>query len=374
MSPQAFPVAAVYDRRLERTAVIDRRYSMCPVGAQSCCAQAERSEASRFQVPRNPGSPGLGAASLRPYIAILLLLFTAPSLPAADVSSELAPLAAKSLLLDITRAGERLVAVGDRGHVLLSDDDGRTWRQVVVPTRAMLTGVSFGDAQHGWAVGHDGVILATADGGATWGHQDPGSDLETIYLDVFFSAPQYGLAVGAYGKCLFTMDGGKTWQPAAAIPDEAHVNQIGPTKTDRVYLAGEAGTLLFSDDARKDWKKCEVPYEGSFFGTLLLTDGRILAYGLRGHAFVSDDAAKTWTELEMPAAVLIMAGVQLKSGVVILAGAGGNFFISKDGAKTFAHWKPADYLGGVSALLETSDGALLAVGESGVVRLQLPLK
>ena len=57
--------------------------------------------------------------------------------------------------------------------------------------------------------------------------------------------------------------------------------------------------------------------------------------------------------------------------MIVLAGAGGNFFLSKDGARTFAHWKPADYLGGVSALLETRDGALLAAGESGAARLQL---
>ena len=307
--------------------------------------------------------------------ALFVVALAFPStLPAAEVSSELAPLAAKSLLLDVARAGDRLVAVGDRGHVLLSDDEGKSWRQVVVPTRAMLTGVSFGDAQHGWAVGHDGVILATTDAGQTWVHQDTGQDLETILLDVFFSDPLHGLAVGAYGKCLLTMDGGKSWQPAAAIPDEAHLNQIAPTSTDALYLAGEAGTLLTSSDARQPWRKIEVPYEGSLFGALPLGDHKLIVYGLRGHVFVSADDGATWTEREMPVAVLVMAGVRLKSGVIVLAGAGGNFFLSKDDAKTFGHWKPAEYLGGVSALLETKDGALLAAGESGVARLQLPLK
>ena len=39
------------------------------------------------------------------------------------------PLATASLLVDVARAGERLVAVGERGHVVLSDDGGETWRQ-----------------------------------------------------------------------------------------------------------------------------------------------------------------------------------------------------------------------------------------------------
>src|SRR6478609_510409 len=224
----------------------------------------------------------------RHWLMCMTLLCAALAARAAE-SSEPAPLAAKSLLLDVARAGDRLVAVGDRGHVLLSDDEGQNWRQVVVPTRAMLTGVSFGDPQHGWAVGHDGVILATADGGATWVHQDATKDLETIFLDVFFSDPQHGLAVGAYGKCLLTLDGGKSWQPGGAIPDEVHVNQIAPTQTDTVWLAGEAGTLLSSSDARQAWTKCIVPYEGSLFGALPLGDHSLLIYGLRGHAFVTTD-------------------------------------------------------------------------------------
>ncbi len=337
-------VAAVCDRR-ERTAVIDRRYSMgagCPHPASSW--------------------------------SICLALFAALILPLSlsALDSEPAPLAAKSLLLDVARAGSRLVAVGDRGHVLLSDDEGRNWRQIIVPTRAMLTGVSFGDAQHGWAVGHDGVILATTDGGVTWTHQDSGADLETIYLDVFFSDAQHGLAVGAYGKCILTMDGGKTWQPSATIPDEVHLNQIAPTRTDTVYLAGEAGTLLTSDDARAGWRKCPVPYDGSLFGVLPLNEHSLLTYGLRGHVFTSSDSGKEWIEREISVPVLIMAGVRLKTGLIVLAGTGGNFFLSSDLGQSFANWKPNDYKGGVSALVETTDSVLLVVGELGAYRLAPP--
>jgi len=305
-------------------------------------------------------------------VLAIATLATAPSRISAAESSELAPLATQSLLLDVTRAGSRLVAVGDRGHVLLSDDEARSWRQVVVPTRAMLTGVSFADAKHGWAVGHDGVILATADGGQTWAMQKSGADLETVFLDVFFSSPEYGLAAGAYGKCLLTLDGGKTWQPAAPVPDEVHINQIAPTATDTLYLAGEAGTLLVSADARSPWKKCAVPYEGSLFGVLSLDAGTLLAYGLRGNVFVSTDAGTTWNSRPVPVPVLLMAAVKMKSGAIVLAGLGGNFFISRDMATAFRHWQPPEYNGGVSAVLEATDGALVVVGEKGAARLTVP--
>ncbi len=305
-------------------------------------------------------------------LALLTVTLTLTLPASAAESSESAPLAAKSLLLDVARAGQRLVTVGDRGHVLLSDDEGRTWRQVIVPTRAMLTGVSFGDAQHGWAVGHDGIILATADAGETWTRQDSGQDLETVWLDVFFSDARIGLAAGAYGKAMLTMDGGKTWQPAAAPPDELHLNHIAPTASDTIYVAGEAGTLLTSTNARTGWRALDVAYDGSLYGTLPLGDGKLLTFGLRGRVFYSDDAGETWSPRETSAPVLIQAGLRLKSGVIVLAGLGGNFHVSRDGGASFRHWQPAEYTGGVSARLESTDGALLVVGEKGVARLTLP--
>lgn len=310
------------------------------------------------------------AARARGYLGLLCLALAVPAF--AVESSELAPLAARSLLLDVARAGSRLVVVGDRGHVLLSDDEGRTWRQVIVPTRAMLTGVSFGDGRHGWAVGHDGVILATADGGETWTRQDGTSDLETVWLDVFFSDARIGLAVGAYGKVQITLDGGKTWQPGAAPPEELHLNHITATDRDTVFVAGEAGTLLTSTDARQGWRQLDVAYDGSLYGSLALGDGKLLAFGLRGRVFYSKDAGESWTPRETAAPVLIQAGVRLNSGLVVLAGLGGNFHLTSDEGASFRHWQPADYIGGVSALLETGDGALLVVGEKGVARLKLP--
>jgi photosystem II stability/assembly factor-like uncharacterized protein len=149
------------------------------------------------------------------------------------------------------------------------------------------------------------------------------------------------------------------------------VNQIAPASGDTLYLAAESGTLLVSADARKPWRKLTVPYEGSLFGVLPLGGKNLLTYGLRGHVFASEDGGETWTERKVPVPVLIMAGVKLKSGVIVLAGLGGNFSLSRDGGRTFESWKPAAFTGGVAGLLETSDGALLAVG---VARLQLPIK
>jgi photosystem II stability/assembly factor-like uncharacterized protein len=301
---------------------------------------------------------------------LFVLAFTVAH-SAADFS-EPAPLASKSLLLDAARAGSRLVAVGDRGHILLSDDEGKTWRQVVVPTRAMLTGVSFGDAQHGCAVGHDGVILTTKDAGITWVRQNSGEGLDTVFLDVYFPDASRGFAVGAYGKCVVTSDAGVTWKPLRPSDAEAHFNQIAAGMDGSLYLPGESGTLLASRDDGRKWAQLPVPYDGSLFGLLPVSARKLLVYGLRGHVYCSDNNGVSWTHCDIDVPVLIMAGVKLRSGAVVLAGLGGNFHVSRDDGLTFTVWKPAEYNGGVSALLETSDGALLAIGELGAVRLKPP--
>lgn len=302
-------------------------------------------------------------------LATIFALAAITALPAAE-TSELARLADKSLMLDLARAGERLVAVGDRGHVLLSDDQGFTWRQVIVPTRAMLTSVSFADASHGWAAGHDGVILATSDAGLTWTRQDNGADLETVWLDVNFADRQNGMVVGAYGRCLLTTDGGKTWQPPPAPPGDAHLNHIAMAGG-VYYFAGEAGTLLRADAGLRNWEPLSVPYDGSLYGTLPLDGDTLLVHGLRGHIYVSTDAGSSWSPRDTDTPVLIMTALKLRSGVLVLAGNGGNFFMSRDGARTFRTWKPTEYNGGVSAMLEADDGAIVVAGELGLVRLSL---
>ncbi len=290
----------------------------------------------------------------------------------ADVASEPAPLAAQALLLDVAAAGANFVAVGDHGDIIVSRDDGRTWTQSPAPTRALLTGVSFPDPLNGWAIGHEGVILHTGDGGQTWQHQDDGHSGENVYLGVLFRDPLHGFVVGAYGKFLTTGDGGRTWQAGHPSPDEVHYNRISAGPDSYLYLSGESGTTLVSNDDGKTWSKSEVPYDGSLFGVLPLAGARLITYGLRGHILRSEDHGAAWEPVPNDVRVLIMGGIRLKTGAIVLAGQGGNFFVSRDGGRGFNPWKPEGFGTSVADLIETRDGFILTVGEAGAVRLKLP--
>src|SRR5689334_12789841 len=158
------------------------------------------------------------AGSLAPLIAQAQL----DPRDSANQPAEIEPLASTSLLLDLAQAGDRLVAVGERGHVLLSDDKGATWRQArSVPTRAMLTAVFFADAEYGWAVGHDETILNTLDGGETWTRSHFAPEAQQPLLDLWFANRVSGIAVGAYGAYFTTNDGGRHWSSAKFSPPPA---------------------------------------------------------------------------------------------------------------------------------------------------------
>lgn len=207
-----------------------------------------------------------------------------------DGPADIMPLAANEILLDIDKVGNKYVAVGVRGHVLISND-AVNWTQSQVPTRSALTAVAFVDENNGNAVGHDAVILRTTDGGVTWEKQLYAPELERPFLDVQFFDGGNGLAIGAYGLMYETADGGASWteSEAAIREDEWHFNALVQLNDGSLLLPGEVGNLSHSRDGGKTWARVESPYDGSFFGALPYKERGAVIFGLRGNAFMIDD-------------------------------------------------------------------------------------
>jgi photosystem II stability/assembly factor-like uncharacterized protein len=276
-----------------------------------------------------------------------------------------ARLAAQSLLLDVACVGGLAVAVGERGHILTSRDQGRTWIQARVPVRALLTGVHLLDDRQGWAVGHDGVLLHTGDGGETWELRRWAPEEEKPLLHVWFRDLERGFAVGAYGLLLTTRDGGATWTEEPPSDEEWHLNHVAGSPSGKIYLAAEAGHVYRSDDGGETWTALPSPYEGSFFGTLPLDGDELLLFGLRGHLFRSEDAGETWEPVETGTEASLTSGLRLRDGSVWIAGLEGTVLRSADGRPPFVLDAHADRKG-ISALAEAGDGSLIAVGDFGV--------
>ncbi|NUT81931.1 WD40/YVTN/BNR-like repeat-containing protein [Pseudomonas brassicacearum] len=329
--------------------------------------------------------------------ATTLAVLQQPALPTAK--------AQRAVLLGLARAGERLVAVGERGIVLLSDDAGMSWRQAKVPVSVSLTAVQFVDAEQGWAVGHLGVVLHTQDGGQTWQKQLDGERAIALavqvaerdadqpggashlaqarrlledgpdkpFLDLYFSDRLHGYVVGAYNQIYRTDDGGRSWQPWMRHVDNPQgLNLYGIRALGNdLWLVGERGLLLRSTDAGQSFQALKSPYEGSFFGLLGTRDGALVVYGLRGNAWWSGDRGNSWRRLDTGIESTLASALELRDGGLLLASQSGELLFSHDQGRSFD--KRQSRSGGtVAAVQQAVDGSLASVGLTGVAADQDP--
>lgn len=289
--------------------------------------------------------------------------------PAARVEGAAVP--DRQPMLAVARAGDRLVAAGLRGLILLSDDHGQSWRQAQVPVQSDLTAIHFPTSDKGWAVGHEGVILNTTDAGETWHKQLEGRQAASVlapfyqerlargddsiqpyleqllfntetgailpHLGVHFEDEQTGYVVGAFGMARKTENGGETWMPWLHRMDNDHflnLNDIRAVGSD-VYVAGEQGTVFRLDRESDRFVAVHTEYRGSFFG-VTGNDHQVIVFGLRGHAFATRDRGATWTPLETGVEDSFTAGAISGDGQsLLLVSAGGRLALSQDGGQHF---------------------------------------
>lgn len=281
--------------------------------------------------------------------------------------AEMARLAPHSLLLGIAQVGDRVVAVGDRGTILLSDN-GENWEQSPVPVHATLTAVAFADEAHGWAVGHDESILHTQDGGKTWTLQRFNPQENKPILSVLALDAQRAYAVGAYGLFLTTRDGGASWNPlnAPAILEEGlHLNSLIRLNNGDLFIVGEVGLVAASKDGLA-WTRLTVPYEGSLFGALPRGEKGALVFGMRGNVLISKDVySNQWTAVDTGTVRSFFGGVLLPNNEVVLVGADGAILmIGADGKARSLDGNGSLGSGSLSGVLPWKN-RLLVVGEEG---------
>jgi photosystem II stability/assembly factor-like uncharacterized protein len=323
-----------------------------------------------------------------------------------DTPAQVSPLAEQVLLESVARAGSRVVAVGQRGHVVVSRDRGGHWAQAAVPVSSDLTSVYFVDEKHGWAVGHDGVILASTDGGLSWRVQldgrkaaalvlagmerraaeEPGSEAvkklldearrypdqgaDKPFLDVWFADARTGYAVGAYNLVFRTVDGGATWESWFDRTDNPRLLNLYAIRpaAGELYIAGENGLVLKLDTAAQRFRAVRTPYNGSFFG-VADAGTRALVFGLRGNVYGSDDGGRTWDKVDAGLTASVVAATRGRDGHVLLADAGGRVAASADDAHTFERL-PLEQPVPIAGIAALDGGRYALVGPRGVVVTQ----
>lgn len=300
----------------------------------------------------------------------------------------------------VTRAGDRLVAVGIGGLVLVSDDGGEQWTQASVPVSSDLTDVHFPTPTDGWAVGHDGVVLRTRDGGRTWHRQFDGRaarkllidhfqpladagdadaarhlrDVELNYasgpeqalLGVWFRDAQHGFVCGSFGTLFATDDGGLTWKSwveRVEVDTPPHFYAIRGTRRG-VLMASEKGIVFRLDPATDRFVALHTGYAGTFFNLLEL-DGAVLAMGLRGNVYRLAGDGDAWKKVSTAVTSSVTSGTRLHDGSALLATQMGQLLLTRDGGKSF-DLVPADKPMSYTGLAMATPKTAVAAGLGGV--------
>lgn len=306
-------------------------------------------------------------------IRTLSLIALVAVLSNASASEALqAPRASKSLLLNLTQLADgRYLAVGERGHILRSDDQGASWQQAAVPVRATLTSVARSNGRV-FAGGHDGVLLVSEDRGDSWRilRSEPSADQDNPILDIHFATDSIGYAVGAYGLFLKTVDGGQSWQqeeiPAFDLPDFGfpHLYRLISLRDNSLLVVGEAGFVARSTDQGANWQRLNVDYEGSFFTARQTASGALIIAGMRGNLFRSTDNGASWVHVDTG----VRSGLKdiaVGTGEVVVAGMDGVMLLSRDDGQSFSRQQRSNRKA-IAAVELIGTEQLLIAAEDGV--------
>jgi photosystem II stability/assembly factor-like uncharacterized protein len=245
------------------------------------------------------------------------------------------------ILCAATLSSGRIVAVGERGVILLSDD-GVAFRQArSVPAAATLNTVSFVDDKHGWAAGHWGVILKTDDGGETWTIERQDLTSDRPIFSVLFLNDRDGIAAGLWSLLLVTRDGGITWEerslPASAAKERSDLNltSVFADRKGRIFITAESGKILRSEDQGRSWTMMSTGYSGTFWSGLALDNDTLLVGGLRGTIYRSTDAGQRWQAARSNTKSSVTALVCKRDGTILASTLDGALLQSNDDGRIF---------------------------------------
>ncbi len=270
----------------------------------------------------------------------------------------------RTLVLGAARSGRRVVAVGERGAIFVSENSGADWiSQRAATTRTLTSVVSLDDTT--WVgAGHGGALLRSEDGGksARLIETDAGKD---SFLGLTVLSPTRVLAYGAFGLMLRSDDAGRSWSRQQVIEEgfDRHITRV-VSAGEMLLLVGESGTLAKSTDGGIAWTRLESPYEGSYFGAAVTPDGALLIFGMRGNVFRSADGGATWAKITLPTRLPFFGALTRGDRAIILTGGMGWLAVSNDDGRSFRLKRAASR--SIAGAFERADGTLVAYGEQGI--------
>ena len=189
---------------------------------------------------------------------------------------------------------ETIWAVGGNGKIIRSEDGGVKWTVQAAPTIENLQGIAAWDVDRAVTVGGGGIVMQTSDGGKRWtGIQVPKSEVVNKLLNVHAYADGVAWAVGEMGAVIKTSDYGQTWVRVIPEKDQAW-NDISFVDKHGI-LVGEFGQIMTTEDGGATWQSVKSGTKSSLMSVCLRDPLNGVAVGLSGVVLTTHDGGQQWS-------------------------------------------------------------------------------
>lgn len=268
------------------------------------------------------------------------LIFASVTLQASDTGLKYQGIAHDSLF-DLCFYKEHGFAVGQNGLVLESSDGGQHWQKNTgLTTKSALLGVDCLNDKY-VAVGQEGSLFLYQK--SQWSDIDTGTDQRLF--SVTLNEEGLGFAVGGFGTIIKTIDGGKNWQTLQPnwellLNDfvEPHLYDVSIGENGMVTIVGEFEIVLRSTDMGESWK---IVHKGdSSLFSLHFSDASLgYAVGQNGRVIKTQNGGESWEPIETNNTSNLLSVLALPTGEVLITGIR-TLLVSTDGARS---WSQVNY-------------------------------
>jgi len=196
-------------------------------------------------------------------------------------------------ILDIKMVSENSGwAIGENGLVLATENGGSSWNEQLSNTKRKLNSASFVTSSIGWLVGDNGTIVRTSSGGATWVVIPSG--FTNNFNGVFAVSQLVSWIVGDTGTILKTTNG-VTYLPQNSKVT-VNLNSVYFIDSLVGWVVGEDGTILKTTDGGSNWITLDSGATSDLNSVYFYDYNFGFAVGASGTILRSSDGGLSWVD------------------------------------------------------------------------------
>jgi serine/threonine-protein kinase len=188
----------------------------------------------------------------------------------------------------------RTFIVGDSSTIIFSDNYFRSYKKLKLSGSYSLFDINFVNNSTGFIIGNKGLILRSTDRGDTWNLID--SPTKEILYDFAFLNQNDGYIVGWNGVILKTVNSGLTWSVTAPFTNK-YLRSINFEDEDSGIIVG-GGVIYNTDNGGESWHPVDIKKIGGLQNVKFISDEFALAVGNKGTILFTNDSGEYWRQIE----------------------------------------------------------------------------